>query len=103
MRRATALAALLALAACAPQGPKTYRVTIANMAFAPAPPELHVGDVVEFVNADIFEHSATARDGSFDLDLAPKASGRVTMTRAGSVDIYCRFHPGMTGRLAVAP
>ena len=104
MLRAAALAAtLLALAACGKPQPKTYQVTMANMGFGRPPPELHVGDTVEFVNADIFRHSATARDGGFDLDLAPKTSGRAVLTHAGSIEVYCRYHPGMTLSLAVAP
>ena len=30
-------------------------------------------DTVEWVNQDIFVHSATADDGSFDVELAPEA------------------------------
>lgn len=107
MRRPAVLAAamlgLAALASCGPPKPKTYTVTVANMMFGPTPPELHVGDAIEWVNADIFQHSATARDGSFDVDLPAKAKARTVLSHAGAVDFYCRYHPGMTGRLAVAP
>ena len=107
MPRAAVIAAstlaLLVLASCGPPKPKVYSLAIASMAFGAAPPELHVGDTVEFVNADMFRHTATARDGGFDLDLAPKSSGRAVLRHAGSIEVYCRFHPGMTTRLAVAP
>jgi plastocyanin len=94
--------AAVALAACGKPQPKTYTVTLAAMAFGPTPPELHVGDTIEWVNNDIFQHSATARDGAFDVDLPPKARSRTVLTRAGTIEFYCRYHPGMTGRLAVA-
>ena len=42
------------------------------MKYAPVPP-LKVGDVVTFVNKDLFRHSVTASNNSFDLDLVPGA------------------------------
>jgi plastocyanin len=39
----------------------------------PAPEVLHVNDIVEWVNADIFQHTATAADGSFDVDVLADA------------------------------
>lgn len=80
-----------------------YQVTIASMAYGPTPAKLKVGDAVTFVNADIFQHSVTARDRSFDLDLKSKARGTVVLRKPGFVAFYCRYHPGMTGKLAVAP
>ena len=80
-----------------------YQLTIAGMTFGPAPAELHVGDVIVWRNDDIFRHTATARDKSFDVDLPPKSEARMTVSRAGAVDFYCRFHPAMTGKLDVRP
>jgi plastocyanin len=104
MRGATfaALACGVALAACGKPASATYTVTLANMAYGPAPADLRVGDAIEWVNADIFQHSATARDGSFDVDLASKAHVRTVLTRPGRVNFYCRYHPGMAGALVVA-
>lgn len=79
-----------------------YEVSIAKMHFG-AVPALHVGDVVTWRNDDMFLHSATARDKSFDIDLPPKAEQRMTVKQAGHVDFYCRFHPMMTGTLDVQP
>ncbi|MFC3071111.1 cupredoxin domain-containing protein [Phenylobacterium soli] len=97
------LGALLTVAGCGKPQPRTFTVTIADMAFGPAPADARVGDHIRFVNADMFEHTATARDGAFDLDLAPKASGEAVLSRAGQLAFYCRFHPGMTGVIAVSP
>ena len=82
--------------------PRVYEIAIDNLAFAPAE-VLHVNDIVEWVNADIFQHTVTAADGSFDVDLPAGARGRTILKRAGVVDYFCRFHPGMQGRLEVAP
>ncbi|MBB4238508.1 cupredoxin domain-containing protein [Rhizobium esperanzae] len=80
-----------------------YQVTIAGMKFGSAPAELRVGDVIIWRNDDIFRHTATARDKSFDIDLPPKSEARMTVNRAGAVDFYCRFHPAMTGKLDARP
>jgi plastocyanin len=80
-----------------------YTVTINKMKFGPAPPNLHVGDVIVWQNEDIFEHTATARDKSFDIDLPAHSKKTFTLTKAGKIAFYCRFHPGMTGTLVVSP
>ena len=72
------------------------------MAFGGLPAGLRVGDVVEWVNKDIFVHSATARDKSFDIELKPEVRVRMTLKRPGTVAFYCRYHPGMTGKLMVS-
>lgn len=103
MRAAAAVAlAVLALAGCGRPQPKVYTVILSEMAFGPTPPELHVGDTIQWTNADVLQHTATARNGVFDVDLPPKASARTVLKQAGTIDFYCRYHPGMTGRLTVA-
>lgn len=101
-------AVLLAIAASAAALPaaaraRTHTIVMEKMRFGPPPTGLRVGDTVVWVNRDLFRHTATARDGSFDVDLAPGASGRTLMRTPGSVPYICRFHPGMTGRLTVSP
>lgn len=78
-----------------------YTVTIQQMKFAPSPPTLRVGDIIEWVNNDIFVHSATALDKSFDVELKPKAHVRITLKKTGILAFVCRYHPGMTGTLVV--
>jgi plastocyanin len=84
-------------------GSRVHAIEIDKLAFGPAPKGLHVNDIVEWRNADIFQHTATATDGSFDTDLPPGAKGRTTLKRPGVVTYFCRFHPGMKGQLEVAP
>jgi plastocyanin len=78
-------------------------IVVNNLTFGQAPQGLRVGDVVEWTNADIFRHSATASDSSFDIDLPPGAKGRAVLKRAGMVNYFCRFHPGMKGKLMIEP
>lgn len=72
------------------------------MAFGPVPEGLRVGDTLEWVNNDIFLHSATSKDKGFDLELKPKAHVRMVLTKAGTFAFFCRYHPSMMGRLVVA-
>jgi plastocyanin len=97
-----ALAALAALAACA-RPPAVKTVVIDKMAYGAAPAGLHVGDSLTWRNQDILRHTATAKDGSFDVDLQPGASASVKLKSAGAVQVYCRYHPDMTMRLTVEP
>lgn len=94
------LAATAAPAAVAAAS-RVHVVVIDKMAFGPAPAGLRVGDTIEWVNRDIFRHTATARDGRFDIDLPPNGRGRTLMRAAGQVAVYCRYHAGMTAVLAV--
>lgn len=94
-------AALAAAPVCAMAAGKTYTVAIQGMKFGTAPATLHVGDTIEWVNNDIFLHSATAGDKSFDVELKPKAHGRTVMAKARTIAFACRYHPGMTGKLVV--
>jgi plastocyanin len=82
--------------------PAVHTVVIDDMKFGPVVIEAKAGDVVEWVNKDMFRHTATARDKSFDVDLKPGASGRVTLKTGGVVKFFCRFHPGMTGEIRVS-
>ena len=81
--------------------PAVYRIVIGKMAFGPSPPVLHPGDTVEWVNEDIFLHSVTAEDKSFDLDIAPKATVRFVVRTAGTIHYVCKYHPGMHAQLVI--
>lgn len=100
--RLFALAMLAAplLGGAAP-APKVYTIVIDKMKFGAAPAGARVGDTILWVNKDMFRHTATARDGSFNVDLPPGKSGKAVLRRAGSIAFYCVFHPGMTGTLTV--
>ncbi|UNU41497.1 hypothetical protein EAO27_01330 [Sphingopyxis sp. YF1] len=97
---ALAAAPLIGGAAPAP-APKVYNVVIDQMKFGAVPPGARVGDTILWVNRDMFRHTATARDRSFNVDLPPGKSGRTILKRAGRIAFYCVYHPGMTGTLTV--
>lgn len=82
---------------------RTHVIVVDKMKFGSAPDGIRVGDTVVWANHDLFRHTATARDKSFDVDLKPNEEGRVTLTKPGRIDVYCRFHPGMTATLIVGP
>ena len=88
--------------ASAAAAPKVHTVVIDKMKFGPVPAGIRAGDTILWVNKDLFKHTATARDKSFNIDLPPKTSGRTMVKRAGAIPFYCIYHPGMKGVLAVA-
>lgn len=98
---------VLAIAATTPaaatdaaQAQRVHVIVIDKMAFGPMPAGVRAGDIIEWVNHGILEHSATARDGSFDVDLKPGATARTT-ARHGSFAFFCKFHPTMQATLVV--
>lgn len=91
------------LLAAVPVAAATIQVTMQNLEIAPAVAPAKVGDTVEWINNDIVAHTATARNGDFDVMLPPKKSAIVVLKKAGSVDYYCRFHPNMKARLDIEP
>jgi len=103
---ATLLGTLPSSASAALAGPpvrsaRLATVVIDKLAFGPSPTGLRVGDTVEWVNHDIFQHSVTGQ--GFDLDLKPGDKGRLVLRRAGAVPYRCRYHPGMTGVITIGP
>ena len=86
-----------------PAFPGTIRITIDKLAFAPASVSAKVGDTIEWVNNDILAHTATAANGDWNVMIAPKKSGQAVLKSAGIINYYCRFHPNMTGRIAIEP
>jgi plastocyanin len=100
---ALVLTAPLALATALPAMAAQYTVVVENMKFGPLPATLHVGDVIVWQNKDVVAHTATARDKSFDVALPANGQGTLTLTVAGTIPFFCKFHPGMTGQLVVSP
>jgi plastocyanin len=90
-----AAAAALALAAPASAAPRVVTIEIKNMKFAPVPAGLRPGDRVIWVNRDLFRHTATAIDHSFEIDLQSGQQGGVILRKPGPVPFFCKFHPGM--------
>ena len=94
----------LALAAVAvPAHAATIQIVMENLVFAPAEVSAKVGDTIEWVNKDAFLHSATARNGDFDVNLPPKKTVSSVLNKAGTVEYYCRYHPNMKAVLKIEP
>jgi plastocyanin len=74
-----------------------------NLVISPAEASAKVGDTVELINNDIFVHTATAKNGDFDVTMPPKKTVTIILKKAGTVDYYCRFHPNMKATLTIAP
>src|SRR4029077_9488514 len=79
----------------------TVTVKMEKLVFAPAQFSAHVGDTVTWVNADFVAHTATARNGAWDIMIPPNSSKSVVLKAEGTVDYYCKFHPNMTGQITV--
>lgn len=80
-------------------------VVIKQMHFSPQQITARVGETVEWKNEDIFSHTVTADDRSFDSGLiAPGHSWRLKVQKVGEIGYHCRPHPNMTAKLiAQAP
>jgi len=82
---------------------ETIQISMENLVIAPAEASARVGDTVEWVNKDIFAHTATARNGDWDVTIPPKKTVTLVLKKAGAIDYYCRFHPNMKAKLTIAP
>ncbi|PWG01281.1 cupredoxin domain-containing protein [Sphingosinicella humi] len=82
--------------------PKVHTVVMDKMKFGPVPKNIRAGDTILWVNRDMFRHTATARDKSFNIDLPAGKSGKTVIRKSGKIPFYCIFHPGMKGQLVVA-
>lgn len=82
--------------------PTVVTVTIRLLKFAPQQIELKAGDTVEWKNADITPHTATAENKDFDSgSINANASWRYTFTHQGTFPYICTFHPEMKGVVVV--
>jgi plastocyanin len=82
--------------------PVTVTVTIDQVAFREKSVSAHVGDTIEWVNKDIFDHTATAKNGAFNVEVPAGKKARVVLKKAGEIDYFCEYHPNMTAKLVVA-
>jgi len=95
------LGALVLVLAAGSARAETIHIKIDKLAFAPAQVTAHVGDTIEWANADFLAHTATARNGAFDVMIGANRKASAVVKAAGTVDYYCKFHPNMTGKVVV--
>jgi plastocyanin len=99
-----AIVAAFALGATAvPTCAATIRIASQSLVFKPAEVSAKVGDTVEWTNDDFVAHTATARNGDFDVMIPPKKTASFVLKKAGTVDYYCRLHPNMKATLKIEP
>ena len=98
-----AIAAALTLAMPVPADAATVQITMENLVISPAEASAKVGDTIEWINNDVLAHTATARNGDFDVTTPPKKTVTSVLKKAGSVEYYCRYHPNMKAVLTIAP
>src|SRR5207237_6367175 len=88
--------AALAFGAMAPPAhAATNQIVMENLVISPAEASARVGDTLELVNKDVLAHTATAKNGDFDVTMPPKKTVTYVLKKAGTVDYFCRFHPNM--------
>ena len=98
-----AVVALLFSAIAVPAHAATIQITMQDLVVTPAEVSAKVGDTIEWINKDVFAHTATARNGDFDVNIAPKKTVTSVLKKPGTVEYYCRFHPNMKAVLTIAP
>ena len=83
---------------------KTIEIKVNEMSFSPAMATAHVGDTISWVNVGSIPHTVTAADGSFDkTPIAPGERYNWVVTKAGTINYVCSYHPGMNGMLMLKP
>jgi plastocyanin len=97
------LLAALMLGAAVPAHAATIQIVMENLVVSPAEVSAKVGDTVEWINKDVFVHTATARNGDFDITMPPKKTVTSVLNKAGTIEYYCRYHPNMKAVLKIAP
>jgi|SRR5215468_2347758 len=102
-RLSSIAAAIAFVSMVVPTHAATVRISMENLAITPAEVSAKVGDTIELSNKDVFAHTATARNGDFDVNLPPKKSATFVLKKAGTVDYYCRYHPNMKATLKIEP
>lgn len=82
---------------------QTHRIDMKSVAFVPAQVSVRVGDTIEWENSDIVAHTATSKDGGFDVNVVPHRKGSTVVRRPGTFSYICRYHPNMKGEVVVQP
>jgi plastocyanin len=78
------------------------KVTIKNLAYAPASITIKAGTTVLWTNSDDRDHTVTAADGSFTSgNLSSGQTYEHTFSKAGTYPYGCKYHPRMKGTVVV--
>lgn len=102
-RLASAALAAIFASMVVPAHAVTIEITMENLVLSPAEVSAKVGDTINWINKDVFAHTATANNGDFDVMLPPKKAASSVLKKAGTVEYYCRYHPNMKATLKIEP
>jgi plastocyanin len=101
--RLLSIAAIMLGSMAVPARAATIQISMEILEISPAEVSAKVGDTIEWINRDVFAHTATAKNGDFDVNLPAKKSATFVVKKAGTVDYYCRYHPNMKATLKIEP
>lgn len=91
---------------CPPRSSAETVLDIAGFAYCPGTVTVGLGSEVVWTNTDFAPHTVTYDGPEGPVDSGSMAQGQAWSTRfsqPGAYRYYCRFHPGMTGTIVVAP
>ena len=82
---------------------QTDTIKIVDFVYDPTPATVKAGQKISIPNADAAPHTITAASGkSFDSGtIKGKATGSLTIGKAGTYAYICEFHPFMKGEITV--
>jgi plastocyanin len=101
-KRPRLIVALVAFCTLAvPSEATTIQIVMQNLDISPAEASARVGDTIEWTNKDFVTHTATSRNGDFDVMLPSNKTVSFVLKKGGAVDYYCRFHPNMKAVLNI--
>jgi plastocyanin len=96
------LGALLFALATGTARAEVVEIRMKQVGFAPAQISAHVGDTIAWINDDIVAHTATARNGAWDVMIPPHGRKETVIKSSGAFPYYCKLHPNMVGEINVA-
>src|SRR3954465_2582448 len=102
-RLSAIVSAVLLVALAVPAHAATIEITMENLEVSPKDASAKVGDTIEWINKDVFAHTATAGNGDFDVNLPTKKSGMLVLKKAARVVFYGLYHPNMKPTLKTEP
>ena len=85
-----------------PEGAAPAPISMQITGFQPQVLAVKVGDRITWVNNDLFPHTATADDKTFDSgSVAPSDTWGFVAKKPGTYTYTCTFHPNMKGTIKV--
>ncbi len=82
---------------------KIHDVRIKDFVYVPETLQVHVGDIVRWINDDLAPHTATALEFGWDTgELKRGESAEVVISENMETAYFCVFHPHMKAQLVIS-